>query len=479
MPVDQRMGGIPSHLPPLPSLRKPSTATKALFWTKIPGPKVEKSIWIKERIATKQTDAMATIDEDEVVSFFAKKPQSIAAHKERDPMKQKKMKLSVLTPTRSQNISVILRSGLFKSMTLEDIRFSIISMNDNELTLDHVQRLLDVLPPTDEERKALKSLTESKPKDIELSDRFLIAVQDITRVSQRLSGWIFIKQFKTRRNGFEKDLCTLQEIAQNILHSKRFPLLLQVVLAFGNFLNGGTPRGQAYGFKMDTLLKLETVRASDGRTTLLDYIVRHVRLHEPNAAAFCEDFKLIMNETSLAFSTVLQETSHFVSSFKSLVSETEKHASAYEMMPGDLFLGKATDFVRESSKNVEKLTELCESIPSLLSKIAVLFGENTSSFDMDKFVELLRNFMNSFTKSMKALDVLTTKSLPKEEKLAGHVIEEAPTRRDSHRPIVIPGLSDDQKGLLDAMVSQLTDGSAFRSRRKVRNSIRLSAPPRK
>jgi hypothetical protein len=238
---------------------------------------------------------MAAIDGDEVASLFAKKPQRVASHTDKDLVK--KTKISVLSCTRSQNISVILRSGLFKSMTLEDIRLSLVSMDDDTLTIDRVQRLLDVLPPTEEESKGLKSLSESSPKDIELPDRFLLAVQDIPRISQRLRSWMFMKQFTTRFVECEKNLHALDRIAQDILHSKKLPLLLQVVLAFGNFLNFGTARGQAYGFKMGTLAKLETVRAIDGRTTLLDYIVRHVRRHDPIAASFCDDFAT-MNETS-------------------------------------------------------------------------------------------------------------------------------------------------------------------------------------
>ncbi len=39
-------------------------------------------------------------------------------------------------------------------------------------------------------------------------------------------------------------------------NSKRFTKFIKIVLALGNFMNGRTARGGAYGFKLSTLTKL-------------------------------------------------------------------------------------------------------------------------------------------------------------------------------------------------------------------------------
>jgi hypothetical protein len=110
------------------------------------------------------------------------------------------------------------------------------------------------------------------------------------------------------------------------------------------------------------------------------------------------------------------------------------------MISGDLFLGKANEFVSKSAKDVEKLQNMCDKIPPLTSNVAILFAENVESFDMDGFVELLRNFMKSFTQSMKALELTTEKPPVKERTTRTPVGEDLTTRRDSHRPIMMPGL---------------------------------------
>jgi hypothetical protein len=49
--------------------------------------------------------------------------------------------------------------------------------------------------------------------------------------------------------------------------------ILEMVLAVGNHLNGGSCRGSASGFKLDTLLKLMDVKGKNKRTTLLHFVV--------------------------------------------------------------------------------------------------------------------------------------------------------------------------------------------------------------
>lgn len=50
---------------------------------------------------------------------------------------------------------------------------------------------------------------------------------------------------------------------------------LQYVLAIGNYLNAeSAARGGAFGYKLDTLKKLATVKGADNKTTLLDYLAR-------------------------------------------------------------------------------------------------------------------------------------------------------------------------------------------------------------
>lgn len=53
----------------------------------------------------------------------------------------------------------------------------------------------------------------------------------------------------------------LSKASKEILHSRNLKQLLEVVLAFGNFMNKGQ-RGNAYGFKVSSLNKIADTKSS-------------------------------------------------------------------------------------------------------------------------------------------------------------------------------------------------------------------------
>lgn len=67
------------------------------------------------------------------------------------------------------------------------------------------------------------------------------------------------------------------QVACNKLRNNRlFLKLLEAVLKTGNRMNDGTYRGGAQAFKLDTLLKLSDVKGTDGKTTLLHFVVQEI-----------------------------------------------------------------------------------------------------------------------------------------------------------------------------------------------------------
>ncbi|KAK3562693.1 hypothetical protein QTP86_005314 [Hemibagrus guttatus] len=77
------------------------------------------------------------------------------------------------------------------------------------------------------------------------------------------------------------DLETLQALYENALRCSEGVLqVLGLVLALGNFMNGGNrSRGQADGFTLDVLPKLKDVKSSDNSRSLLSFIVSYYLRH--------------------------------------------------------------------------------------------------------------------------------------------------------------------------------------------------------
>lgn len=67
-----------------------------------------------------------------------------------------------------------------------------------------------------------------------------------------------------------------QEACKELRSSRLFLKLLEAVLKTGNRMNVGTIRGGAKAFKLDALLKLSDVKGTDGKTTLLHFVVQEI-----------------------------------------------------------------------------------------------------------------------------------------------------------------------------------------------------------
>lgn len=67
-----------------------------------------------------------------------------------------------------------------------------------------------------------------------------------------------------------------QEACKELKSSRLFLRLLEAVLRTGNRMNIGTARGGARAFKLDALLKLSDVKGTDGKTTLLHFVVQEM-----------------------------------------------------------------------------------------------------------------------------------------------------------------------------------------------------------
>ena len=73
--------------------------------------------------------------------------------------------------------------------------------------------------------------------------------------------------------------------SSSVKSSKKLRRVLEIILAFGNYLNS-SKRGPAYGFKLQSLDTLLDTKSTDKRMCLLHYIVDTVRHKFPELLNF-------------------------------------------------------------------------------------------------------------------------------------------------------------------------------------------------
>ena len=64
-------------------------------------------------------------------------------------------------------------------------------------------------------------------------------------------------------------------------------------MGIGNYLNGGTFRGGAYGFRPNTLAQLTSVRANDDETSLMEYMITVMEKKFKKELAFVDELSAV------------------------------------------------------------------------------------------------------------------------------------------------------------------------------------------
>ncbi|XP_015870039.3 formin-like protein 2 [Ziziphus jujuba] len=178
----------------------------------------------------------------------------------------------VLDPKKSQNIAILLRA---LNVTFDEVCESLMEGNSDTLGTELLESLLKMAPTKEEERK-LKDFKDESPSKLGPAEKFLKSVLDIPFAFKRIEALLYIANFDSEVEYLKRSFETLEVACEELRNSRMFLKLLEAVLKTGNRMNVGTNRGDAHAFKLDTLLKLVDVKGTDGKTTLLHFVVQEI-----------------------------------------------------------------------------------------------------------------------------------------------------------------------------------------------------------
>lgn len=126
----------------------------------------------------------------------------------------------------------------------------------------------------------------------------------------------------------------MRAACSELRESEPFSKMLQAVLELGNYLNAGTQRGSAAGFKLDTLLKLADVKGVDRKTSLLQFVIQQLQDEEPRILNLKEHMQHVRPAATMQLSAV--------------------SAMVGEIRMGLRKVGKEAETAREAVANAEK-----------------------------------------------------------------------------------------------------------------------------
>ncbi|XP_058018123.1 formin-1 isoform X5 [Ahaetulla prasina] len=188
--------------------------------------------------------------------------------------------IKLLDGKRSQTVGILISS---LHLEMKDIEQAVLNMDDSVVDLETLEALYENRAQKDELEKIKQHYDTSTEEEIKLLDKpeqFLYELSQISNFAERAQCIIFQSVFNEGIIAVHHKVDIVHHVCKELITMKSVKNILALVLAFGNYMNGGNrTRGQADGFGLEILPKLKDVKSRDTGISLADYVVIYYLRH--------------------------------------------------------------------------------------------------------------------------------------------------------------------------------------------------------
>uniref|UniRef100_A0A8C7CG58 Dishevelled associated activator of morphogenesis 1b n=1 Tax=Oncorhynchus kisutch TaxID=8019 RepID=A0A8C7CG58_ONCKI len=481
------MGGIPPPPgAPLGSTLKkknipqPSNPLKSFNWAKLAENKLEGTVWT-EVDDGKVFKILDLEDIEKTFSayqrqqdFFMVNNSKQKESEDSDSLSSKKVKeLSVIDGRRAQNCNILL---LRLKLSNEEMKRAILTMDEQEdLPKDMLEQMLKFIP----EKSDVDLLEEHKHEldRMAKADRFLYEMSRINHYQQKLQSLYFKKKFAETIAGIKPKVEALIKASKEVLHSRNLKQLLEVVLAFGNYMNKGQ-RGNAYGFKVSSLNKIADTKSSiDKNITLLHYLITILEKKYPKVLMFQEDLQSVPEAAKVNMTELEKEINNLRSGLKNVESELEFQKKRPQEV-GDKFVSVVSQFITVASFSFSDVEDSLTEAKELFLRAVKHFGEDAGKMQPDEFFGIFDQFLGSFAEARQENENMRRRK-DEEERRAKMETQLKEQREKERKARKAKASGEDDGGEFDDLVSALRSGEVFDKdlSKMKRNRKRINSQP--
>ncbi|XP_043784095.1 formin-like protein isoform X1 [Apis laboriosa] len=294
--------------------------------------------------------------------------------------------VSLLEHTRLRNIAISRRK---MEMPVEKVIMAVNALDLKVLSLENVE-LLQRMVPTDQEIKAYREYIIEK-KNVNLlteEDKFLMQLGKVERISTKLSIMNYIGNFFDNLHLITPQIHAVISASSSVKSSKKLRAVLEIILAFGNYLNS-SKRGPAYGFKLQSLDTLLDTKSTDKRMCLLHYIVATIRVKFPELINFESELMYIDKAATVSLENITTDV-HELEKGMDLVRKE------FELRGKEKHNTVLRDFLNNSEEKLRRLKSDARAAGEAFRECVEFFGESPRQADANTFFSLLVRFARAF-----------------------------------------------------------------------------------
>ncbi|XDV42925.1 hypothetical protein PO909_011502 [Leuciscus waleckii] len=412
--------------------------------------KLEGTLWLEldEIRVYKQLDL---VDIEKTFSAYQRQQKET----EDDTVTSKKVReLSVIDGRRAQNCNILLTK---LKLSNEEIKRAILTMDEQEdLPKDMLEQLLKFVP-----EKSDVDLLEEHKHELERmakADRFLYEMSRINHYQQRLQSLYFKKKFTERIAEIKPKVEALNKASKEVLQSRNLRQLLEVVLAFGNYMNKGQ-RGNAYGFKVSSLNKIADTKSSiDKNISLLHYLITILEQKYPKVSLIHEDLHSVPEAAKVHMTELEKDINNMRTGLKSVETELE-YQRGQPQIHGDKFVSVVSQFITVAGFSFSEVEDSLQDAKELFEKAVKHFGEDVTRMQPDEFFGIFDQFLQAFSEAKQDNENMQRRK--EEEERRARMEAQLKEQREKERKSRKAKENCEEDGEFDDLVSALRSGEVF------------------
>lgn len=352
---------------------------KALFWEVIPVKELKDTLW------DKLDDTKIKLNLDK----FEEKFSQVKKEPKKEPEKKgpaKKEKKTFLEADRTRMINIVLNKIRLESLDISD---AIESYDLSVLTQDICDLLLPIMP-TEAEIKEVATFNGDVLNDLAICDQFVLIISGIIGYKERVKAILFQYNYLEDYLVMSKEIKRVFKVFKFMKEDKNLQRLFEVMLALGNYMNGGSFRGGAFGFTLLSLVKFADTKSNG--YTFIDYVVKFIyeQLKEPQVF---EVLKKLKKFDKLQYQSIVEGQKQMenrwkdVQALKKIINENKD-----QLLQEDKSESFLNGFYNDAEEKVKEIKTQVEKIDKDYIDVAKYYGENPDKFNLVQFVDTFRKF---------------------------------------------------------------------------------------
>lgn len=368
------------------------TKLKTFHWSKIENKDLANTIFHELHDEQKGAGAAPALNTERLEASFAAKESKRIRKTSVEQQQEGVPKMELVSNQRRNNIKITFAA--MKNCSGRDMRRALLKMDLQFLDEERVQFMSDIIPT--EEEYELVSQYKGESSSLGEVERLFLTLGSVTRLKPRLNHILFRHLFAGMVEDIEADLSLYEAATTAIRGSQNLKRVLMLVLCVGNYLNSNTRKGAAFGFDLSTLGKLSSFKNTEGKGTLMDFLVEEITAKWPELRDFATELRPVILACEVDSDFLKSSVGRLNMEVKNI-----KEALDLEYPDGDRFIASMTSFLKQAEERQLLIKYRHEQVCKDMVSLCEYLGEDKKT-KPEIMLQTFKCFVSGFWDAEKA-----------------------------------------------------------------------------